>query len=467
MSRMIGLVLIMMLGLSVVRAQDAAVWYPAYTASGDVVLYSLNGEVSSALITEVDDTVNINGRAWRLADDSLIVIVAVDGKPGLYHLTPDKSALLTNLTAFPTLVGRSDPYLVYSYPLGGDTVPAMLINTVTDTVTYLSGELNTGNGSLTVPFSADGKYLRYFSTEDKLSGQWRLIERKLETGDERIIYELSLRQWPSVSHDLYGELWFVQAFRTSYFIRTDGFAQVFEENSNDPSKRVFYDQYLLTYSPLCGDICILQWQNIVTGELQYYRTNEFQPQFRVISNPGENSLLITSDSQYWLLESDYRTLPLGRSEYLDFSFDRMGIISPDGSYIVTSYYPDNNFARYRLIDLINQAVVTVFDIDADLDPNMRLFFGEYGIIAEEGTPRSWFYDYEDGSLTNITEAGRFYFATPDEDRLLFRQTDADTNVVSIGIYDFAADTSTTLLENATPIETIVPPPYITALRGNS
>lgn len=197
--------------LSTINAQspDPEWRYAVKIDEEQLVAYNLEGEVNVLLeLEQFNPIVRI-----RFADNNaLLGLRQADGTVVYYHLTP-QSAEVVEMDAARRRVIQTDRYAVLSGDPQIERSPLVLYNAETRQAETLQGFATTILPPIRCcGFSADGQILRYLSFEAADSEQWSVIERRLDTGEERVFYTPDVvfdedLYWEYLVTDSHGERW--------------------------------------------------------------------------------------------------------------------------------------------------------------------------------------------------------------------------------------------------------------------
>lgn len=462
------LLLSMIFSVTVARAQENEAWYWAIgMEEGTLYAYTPSGQINTLLESGVEPG-NFGG--WRLKPDSVLALLRVEDKPGLYHLTSDTAHAVTLPEELSEENGGSidDTRMA---ALNGDfgvlvstsptSAPALLINLKTDEASWLTGEVSVlGVNRNNIVFSADGLYLRYLSHEEGRSTTWSILERKLETGDERVIHTLEADPFaPVVWTDSTGENWlYLQTptagadTRAYTLVTPSGIdREVARETLETGKVWGLLNDKLITFSLLCEEDCPVDVTNIDASDPQHYVVPEHAEGggFSPLALQDNNDLILLRDSVFWRLSSDGSAEKLG-------SFDPRGIVSPvskDNRWLLMYGNVDDGEtpSKYQVWDV--QAGKFIFTGSWDENDHIiSMGFGPGGFILNEDALRYWLYRYSDGAAIELpSETARYFAVLADGTLLDYHFNDPDPEKRGIYHYDPVTGSETLLVPNAVAV----------------
>ncbi len=410
-------------------AAPATTWYfaqkidtkqiTAFTADGDVRPLPVSGDWQYAL--RVD------------AETVLLGIADQNNTTHLYRVTPDDAvqiALPASAEALRQPLAFAAPYVVLRENSAPVATPAYLINVETAQAVAL-----TGNLLPLARISEDGQFLRYLSSD---GAHWSLIERRLATGEERVIYSIENRdRLLPASADAHGERWMVVtpgADRLPVYnviTAADGTVTTLSSGTRDNLVRwSFFDDSLITTPVTCADACFLQLRYAAAlNFLPLPAEGNFNP--LAVLRPDRLLALNTDDNDFWLLDVSGDTR-LGQYDPMRIFMPAYQLVSPDGRYVLTA----TDATRYAVWDLSTVSPVATVDaryVGLILYNEQGFLIHSYGADTDSGLA----YRYADGSTLTLahTDEGLYFDMLPDG-RLIYMLQKADANIGDPGIYTY-------------------------------
>ena len=295
----------------------------AFTADGDVRPLPVSGDWQYAM--RVD------------AQTVLLGISDQHDAIHLYRVTPEDAvqiALPVSAEALRQPLAFAAPYVVLRENSAPVARPAYLINVETAQAVAL-----TGNLMPLARISEDGQFLRYLSSD---GDRWSLIERRLATGEERVIYSIESHDpLLPASADAHGERWIVVTPGADrlpvYTVISAADGTVYTLTSGTQANRMrwsFFDDSLIASPVTCTDACFLQ--------LHFYAALNFFPlpsegnfEPLAVLRPDRLLVLDTDANDFWLLDASGNTR-LGHYDPMRIFMPAYQLVSPDGRYVLTA-----------------------------------------------------------------------------------------------------------------------------------
>jgi hypothetical protein len=226
------------------------------------------------------------------------------------------------------LVALSGPHAVIRYSYGMSEA-AVLINSDTGEATLLAS--NVADLSRPAMFSADGRYLRFVTTDRNGGTPSRVMERDLTTGRDRTLYSYS--NFDHVFADATGDVWL--DYRTGDVVAADGRTTNGERSGDPGTGRWLAGDWFMTYEFGCGVDCPLTLVPVFgSGPPLTYVIPEKTVDRGLASWVLDDHSLVVLDagsSSFWRLASD------GGGEILGHGDPYQGFTAlPDAPYAVIS-----------------------------------------------------------------------------------------------------------------------------------
>ncbi len=465
-----GLILIFVfsMGLGVLpspsTAQDVETqWFYAYNYDTyELVAYNPQGDINVLFSSEF----LIRVRPLVIFPDlsALVVFEFPDEREAFYHLTPTVAELIqVSETDNWRPVIQNDRYVVLNgRRVDNQYYPALVYDSLTHRLEVLPN--NVTYNWFIYRFSANGDYLRYLTYESDDESPWSIVERHLETGDERVIYAASEEESGSYRPrpDQYGERWIAPILDGDTgelhgaIIYKDG-TYDFLRRPSDPPNSAHYDMVndnLIQVGRNCSPACSVTVYPLDDDSFTLQTGNISHISFTVIN---DTSALVGSLNRFYLLTADeapqylgYRRLyysPLGDPMFQVESYDQHWLVA------VNDW---ENPLTFRIWDLPNQSLVAEFQHENGEAMDLRtVYFRPNGVVVETEYPwTAFWFNGETDVLTPLpmpdNEFRNYYELLPDDTLLLTTIKRADEIVApQYWHYDPATDTYTPTLPSST------------------
>jgi hypothetical protein len=462
MRRLLVLVSLLFTLSGAVGAADAPQWYFAVKpAAGQLITYTVEGQQKVLIESGMYAS---SSAIWRLTSDSVLASFFVNDQGGLYRLTSadvqrftakssDAEQLLDANHSW-TLVSKAGPYVVLWSQQKVPLADALVVNVDAGTFEKLTDRV-VGTRSQAPKLSADGRYVRYLSRDTSPdSKQTRLIERKLETGAERVLYTIDDDMLPYISVDQYGEHWLYQRLMKdgvqSTLITPDGKIEQSKQAVNEPGSQLqlVTSDGILSYSPMCKQNCPLKLQPY-SGESATTLTlpaNEKGYGVSSLIRLDNDSWLVYSGPSNWVLRRD------GSAQALHFSPEKLfqpveQRLSPDRRFILALKEDETGWQVWD-----NQQQKFALESKPDDKPiYAMIFYGGGGFVVEDGLHFT-LYRPGDGQVMDLPKAKGQYFEPLADGRVLYFGPPVDApEPLGIYLYNPADQQFTLLVEGGRPL----------------
>jgi hypothetical protein len=389
---------------------------------------------------------------FQFPDQSLLVFITYwDDTVGFIHLSPTGSQPIdfdTNREWQP--IAQTERYgLIATTPFPEDMV---IYDSQTRTFERLPRNFDSRNTN--ARFSADGAYLRYYNDPEEMGHRWSIMERHLESGEERIVFSVD-QDTSKIAYvrpvpDEYGDRWIwtwsesETDIRQTDLIHIDGSVSTLIDSTTEASAFFSMQDHQLVESPVnCADECILTIHRLDETPITVQSSFLEMDSLNIIDDTG---VLAGRDGHFWLLTKDAPPQYLGfkPSHYPSMSFQT---VSPDYQWI-TLLGREEDPVSILIWDLANRRLAARFEHADGQDINLEtIYYRPNGLVFETYAPYTalWF-DYQTAQLTPLPypdEEYRHYFELlPDNTFLLFTmQRNGEPGLrEAYGLYDPATDT---------------------------
>lgn len=426
----------------------ASEWRYAFNPeSQELMAYSLDGDmniIADDLPERVPPYLNVS-----LGDYGGLVgyIDRVNDKTIIYHVTPRRADVLdldSDLRWYP--VTQTERYVVLHGAHDSDEFgPIVLFDAKTGQLHDLQGGTRWSDQQWCCGFSADGSTLRYLSLATSDASAWSIIERNLETGEERDFFapglDFSDEFFEILARtDVHGERWFWRIQGTN-LVQPDGTNEVLNAESEPPIGYSFVDDYLVE-SPACESDCVITVIPLEGDSVSLQIGELFIDDLRRID---ETQFLTTDrDANFWLLGVNVPPQLIGVG---DSSTSTINSQSPDGRWLTLT---DNRDEPTKVFIWDTTRQEAVFEIAADAGENIgvsRVYYspnGEIITLTGQSDQNVVVFNYETGESSTLpdveNESRRYFELLPDGSVLLNRRENETRTELGIWIYDPADDT---------------------------
>ena len=320
-------------------------WIWAWTQDpAQIVAINTDGDVNVLLDTSDPATFVSNIGFWQVAPDKALAMYMDGSAPTAYLLTTTGA---TELALPPVrieapenswdLVAVSEPYVVIRYPYG-IAEAAILINTDTAEATLVAP--NVADLNPAARFSADGRYLRFVTTDRDSGFPSQVVERDLTTGQDRTLYSYS--NFDHVYADATGDVWL--DFRTGDVTAADGRPVNPQPPRNIDLSRWLVGDWIMVSEYACEQDCPLTLAPVFGSEpTRTYILPEKIPNWGISSWMLNDQSLLVFDhtaSAYWRLTSDGQGELVGHTDPLGVIFHHFNRCRRPGNLQCDAEYRD-------------------------------------------------------------------------------------------------------------------------------
>lgn len=380
--------LVLMVGVQMPTAsvaQDGDIeWRYAFNIrTGQLVSYSLDGQTN--------DLIEMEGLLPRFrfdfANESAFIELQGTDSRNYYRLTPDSAEQLPIDPAFEWFpVVKNERYLVlHGSGQVATYAPNLLYDSQTGQVIELQGVSNWPSQEQCCAFLADGGTLRYLSFASEASIAWSIIERDLESGEEKLFFapdvdfSVAHASVAYVNTDTYGERWLWrysvqdEAGGALYLAQADGVNTELEVFENRPlTMHRLIGEFFIQRPATCDGGCSMTVQPF-EGESVSVQANGVW--LNDLIRLGETQFLTVGD-EFWLFSADEGPLWIGARSVQYVSIEP--IVSPDGRWLMLVDDAANP-SKFFIWDTAAQSVAYEMPIPTDVD--FRVFSVVYDPTA--------------------------------------------------------------------------------------
>lgn len=451
--------------------ENDTAWYFA-VGEGQLVAYTVSGEVNVLLEAGVNNSIY----GWRLGPQSALVALAeAEGLYYYYHLTPDTARLLTfdsEMDGLPQASVSAGKLAAYREPYAvlilSDRVPSgLLVDMEAGLVTPLEYQMYYPMTMYSARFSADGQSLRYMGSTPDENQTWMLQEHDLTSGKESTIHTLAPQAGkPYITTDTYGEQWIVSvrgdAGYSDILLGSDGSSEVLPRDQimeGSTFTQLFKDD-IIAFVP-CDSQCWMLLNPGTPNESSVFVVPRITARIEPVARIDDLTLLVKIKSDYLLLEDESGK---GFKPAVMLGYSALGQVIPtlgkelwSGRWLVTVDQPTNP-TMYRVWDSISKDFVLEGGPgEADVFWIAALTYGSGGVLVSERTlaeGRAQLYRTVDGAVIELPPlvSGDYVDVLPDGTVLYYQFYDDKTLVSGIHRYDPDTETYTLLVEGMKPIQ---------------
>jgi hypothetical protein len=406
-------------------------------------------------------------RGVRLSDELALATIEVDGKEGLYKLTPTKSQLLqprseqaVDAGAF-LVVDYRDPYVLLISVQLQPAQPVLLVNLDAGTYEPLGAPTLGTSRNYCCRISEDGSKVRYIGAYlPDNSDSWALRERTVATGDERIVARLGASL--AIQPDQYGDRWLYQtrdqatkAIAYSW-ITIDGATQPVSSEPPDSahSQRLFQNNlFIVPFN--CQADCRVELQPLNGGTSATFTFSNDQPNaiplpLRELEDGG---LAVLVNEQFVALNADGTATAIGYWSPQNIAQGVSESVSPNGRWVLA--LDAKSPTRYRVWD--NRDKKYVVDVPIANFAFLTIQYSGSAFLLDDlaSSPPKAILRSEGGQMIDLppSKSGVYFDLTADQGVLFVEQRGAERKP-GIYRYDPANNTSTLLVENGVPVSLV-------------
>lgn len=443
-------------------AQDGDVEWHFALSRNQLVAYTLDGEVN--VLHEGEGL--LSRISYRFEDNNALIHLEDGDTNTYYHVSPDsidEIPIDPERTWLP-MAGTERFLVLHGAFEPGRFAPNILYDVQNRQLHELQGVSNWPNQNRCCGFSADGTILRYVSFPAEDSVEWSIIERNLETGEEREFFTPNFDPTDAeprnfnILTDSHGERWFWRYVNrdndidSANLVDADGTNEVLGTYEATPETFfLFLGNYLAEFTIACQNDCTLRVFLDDDEEVILQSTGDVPSDLIRLKEGG--FLGVYRGTDYFVLNED--TPP-----------QSIGFYSP--LYVFSPYYISPDGRWYTLFDEADEPTMLVV---WDAATQERVY--EYRLPEDEGFFLSTVYfssagqivysnvgiqdmfvalDYASGTTTTlpvVEDEVRIYFELLADGSVLVARISRDvTEVEGIWRYDPASDTFSPILTGA-------------------
>lgn len=435
----VALVIILLalsVSIPITSAQSPTYFYAWDSTSGQVISYDLDGNITPLLVAD-----EVFPPIWNIGNQAALGVMSVNGAAGIYHLTPTSAQLFSATGDIPytdlrQLAAQSGSYAVLVAENGAFNT-GVLLDVQNHTATRLTGE-----GFTLVDnwrFSADGAHLRYLTHDPAAPLTWILRERRLDTGNERIVYQFD-SPYPAIDADVHGETWLYSLLDSETNILTHvqvdlggNAQQIAQQTLTTPLLLTAYQIFQnerVTYTAPCRPDCVIR-----IGSQSFFIPELASTNITPIARVNDQRVLVMIDNQFWLLKAGENATSQGIFDaQVLYTFPEQ-LVSPDGRWLLSV---NSSSEQFTLTDLTTETVA----VQGEAGVGLTVRYAPGGILLQQLLPpRSWL--YRDDAVQEIPgDEGGFYFTVLDDGSVLQAYVDPDGER-PVGIYRYDPVTQAT------------------------